>query len=181
MVPDSNNSNNNMYCLSQHRNDNPRCVASSLVREARVRKLDTCVRACMRAYMRTCMHACMHACIHTYIHAYVNTCTHAYMHTCIHAYMHYMHTCITCTHACMHAYMHTCIHYTVGNPHRAQLAQFDLFELVLLLKSDKQLPVEQFEAAVAQSTVPSPPLMQIAARLVALPSEVCACPISGSC
>ena len=46
---------------------------------------------------------------------------------------------------------------TLGNPHRAQISQFELFELILLLKSDKRLPVEQFEATVAQSTVPSPP------------------------
>ena len=46
---------------------------------------------------------------------------------------------------------------TVGNPHRAQISQFELSELVLLLKLDKQLPVEQFEATVYQSTVPSPP------------------------
>ena len=38
------------------------------------------------------------------------------------------------------------------------LSQFELFELILLLKSDKQFPVEQFEATVSQSTVPSPPL-----------------------
>ena len=44
------------------------------------------------------------------------------------------------------------------NPHRAQICQFELFELILLTKSDKQLPVEQFEAAVSQSAVPSPPL-----------------------
>ena len=46
----------------------------------------------------------------------------------------------------------------VGNPHRAQISRFELVELILLLKSDKQLPVERFEAAVSQSTVPSPPL-----------------------
>ena len=44
---------------------------------------------------------------------------------------------------------------TVGNPHRAQISQFELFELILLLKSDKQFPVEQFEATVSQSAVPS--------------------------
>ena len=43
---------------------------------------------------------------------------------------------------------------TVGNPHRAQICQFELFELVLLSKSDKQLPVVQFEATASQSTVP---------------------------
>ena len=32
------------------------------------------------------------------------------------------------------------------------------FELILVLKLDKQFPVEQFEATVSQSTVPSPPL-----------------------
>ena len=50
---------------------------------------------------------------------------------------------------------------TVGNPHRAQISQFELFELILLLKLDKQFPVEQFEATVSQSTVPSP-LLSIA-------------------
>ena len=44
----------------------------------------------------------------------------------------------------------------VRNPHRAQISQFELFELVLLLRLDKQFPVEQFEATVSQSTVPSP-------------------------
>ena len=47
---------------------------------------------------------------------------------------------------------------TVGSPHRAQLSQFELFELILLLKLDKQFPVEQFEATVSQSKVPSPSL-----------------------
>ena len=46
----------------------------------------------------------------------------------------------------------------VGNPHRAQVVQFELFELVLLLKLEKQFPVEQFEAIVSQSAVPSPTL-----------------------
>ena len=47
---------------------------------------------------------------------------------------------------------------TDGNPHRAQISQFELFELILLLKVDKQFPVEQFEPTVFQSTVSSPPL-----------------------
>ena len=47
---------------------------------------------------------------------------------------------------------------TVGNPHRAQISKFELFEPILWLILDKQFPVEQFEATVAQSTVPSPPL-----------------------
>ena len=49
-------------------------------------------------------------------------------------------------------------HDTVGHPYRAQISQLELFELILLLKLDKLLPVEQFEATVSQSTVPSPPL-----------------------
>ena len=52
----------------------------------------------------------------------------------------------------------------VGNPHRAQISQFELVELILLSQSDKQLPVEQFEAAVSQSTVPSPPLLRLRRR-----------------
>ena len=53
---------------------------------------------------------------------------------------------------------------TVGNPHRARISQFDFFELILLLKLDKQLPVERFEATGSQSTVPSPPLSDRACR-----------------
>ena len=45
---------------------------------------------------------------------------------------------------------------TVGNPHRAQIYQFELSELILLLRLDKQFPFEQSEATVSQSTVPSP-------------------------
>ena len=40
---------------------------------------------------------------------------------------------------------------------QAQISRFELFERILLLKSDKQFPAEQFEAVVSQSTVPSPP------------------------
>ena len=50
---------------------------------------------------------------------------------------------------------------TVGNPNRAQISQFELFEPILLLKLDRQFPVEQFEATASQSTVPSPPLLFI--------------------
>ena len=35
---------------------------------------------------------------------------------------------------------------TVGNPHRAQMSHFELFELILLFQLDKQFPVEQIEA-----------------------------------
>ena len=46
---------------------------------------------------------------------------------------------------------------TVGNPHRAQISLFDLFELVLLLKVDKQSSTEQLEPTVSQSSTVSPP------------------------
>ena len=32
----------------------------------------------------------------------------------------------------------------IGNPHRAQIYKFVIFELILLLKLYKQFPVEQF-------------------------------------
>ena len=38
---------------------------------------------------------------------------------------------------------------TVWNPHRAQNVKFEFFQLILLLKLDKQFPVEQFEATVS--------------------------------
>ena len=38
----------------------------------------------------------------------------------------------------------------VGNPHRAQTSQFELFELIFLSNLYTQLPVEQFEATVSQ-------------------------------
>ena len=46
---------------------------------------------------------------------------------------------------------------TVGDPHRAHISQFELFELIPLLKFDKQFSVEQFEASRAirgSSTLP---------------------------
>ena len=46
-----------------------------------------------------------------------------------------------------------------GNPHRAQMSQFELFELVLFLKLDKRFPVEQLEAAASQSISTLPPLL----------------------
>ena len=45
---------------------------------------------------------------------------------------------------------------TVGDPHRGQIYQFELFQLILSLKLYKRLPVQRFEATVSQSTVPSP-------------------------
>ena len=54
---------------------------------------------------------------------------------------------------------------TVGNPHRAQISQLELFELILLSKLDEQLPVERFEATVSHSisvvTGPSPPPLSL--------------------
>ena len=46
----------------------------------------------------------------------------------------------------------------------AQNYDFELFELIILSKFDKQFPVEQFEATVSQSTVPSPPLLSYSSR-----------------
>ena len=54
----------------------------------------------------------------------------------------------------------------VGNPHRAQIFQFELFELILLFNFDKQLPAEQFEAAVSQSTVPFPPRIIVVSIII---------------
>ena len=50
---------------------------------------------------------------------------------------------------------------TVGNPRsnfsirafRAQISQFELFELILLSKLNKQLSVERFEATASQSRI----------------------------
>ena len=47
---------------------------------------------------------------------------------------------------------------SVGSPHGAQISQFELLELILLLILNKQFRVEQLEATVSQSTVPSTPL-----------------------
>ena len=48
----------------------------------------------------------------------------------------------------------------VGDPRRAQIYQFEPFELVLILKLDEQFPVEHSEPTAFQSTVPSPLLIQ---------------------
>ena len=44
---------------------------------------------------------------------------------------------------------------TVGNPRRAQISQFELFELSLLTL-DTHFSIEQFEPMISQSTVSSP-------------------------
>ena len=49
---------------------------------------------------------------------------------------------------------------TVGNPRRAQIVQYEFFELILLLTLDSQFPVEQCEATASQSAVPSPPPLE---------------------
>jgi hypothetical protein len=41
----------------------------------------------------------------------------------------------------------------VGSPHRAHNSSIVFFELILLLKLDRNFPVKQFEATVSQSTV----------------------------
>ena len=45
---------------------------------------------------------------------------------------------------------------TVGNPRRARISRFELFELALWFRSDRRLPVEQFEAAVHTIRAQSP-------------------------
>ena len=60
----------------------------------------------------------------------------------------------------------------MGNPHEAQISQFELFELILSFELDKQLLVEQFEATASQSRAPSPPLSPAAlARIRFRPGE----------
>ena len=102
----------------------------------------------------------MHIYIYIYYHlVYMSRCLDVYeyvLNMFMHIYIYiYMSVCLD------DVYMSLCLlgrgDDTVGNPHKAQFCQFELFELILLLKLNKQLPVEQFEATVSQSTVPSPP------------------------
>ena len=44
--------------------------------------------------------------------------------------------------------------------------QYELFQLILLLKLDKQFPAEQFEATVSQSTEYPPPLLDTVPSLL---------------
>ena len=103
----------------------------------------------VRYVRRTPMYViCMYMCVYIYI----------YIHTSIVSYimLYYIMLCYYIIYA--DAASHGRGDDTVGNPHRAQNYKFEFFELILLLKLDEQLPVKQFEAAVSQSTVPSPPL-----------------------
>ena len=138
-------------------------------------------------YIHTYMHAYMHAYrqtdrqtyIHTYIRMYTYVCIYRYMHVCVCIYIYiYITSCIlrqgreargkgerprSRFEGCGVPLLPCGKDSgggddTVGNPHRARSSQFELFELILLLKLDKQFPVERFEATVSQSTVPSPPL-----------------------
>ena len=49
--------------------------------------------------------------------------------------------------------------------------RLDFVSLILLLKLDQQFPVEQFEATVSQSTVPSPPLVCVTVWPVRRPPD----------
>ena len=49
----------------------------------------------------------------------------------------------------------------VGSPRRAQISQFDLFKLVLLLRLDKQIPVE---SNIILINTPSPPTKSLDVR-----------------
>ena len=62
----------------------------------------------------------------------------------------YTHVCM-CIYIYIYIYMHMYYVYTYvfgrgdatfGNPRRAQISRFELFELILLLKLDKRFPVE---------------------------------------
>ena len=45
---------------------------------------------------------------------------------------------------------------TVGTLIELIFFEFELFELILLMRLDQQFPVERLEATVSQSTVPPP-------------------------
>ena len=98
-------------------------------------------------------------CIHMYMYI------HMYAHICIYIYIYiYTHTLYYTIVIRQEPEVESKVYVTcigrgdgaVGNPHRAQIVRFELFELILLLKLDEQLPVEQFEPTVSQSTVPPP-------------------------
>ena len=55
---------------------------------------------------------------------------------------------------------------TVGNPHRAQISQFEVFELNLVWKLDKQFPVEQLEATSISVNSTLPPSYKHPACLI---------------
>ena len=52
----------------------------------------------------------------------------------------------------------------VGNPRRAQISQFELFEVFVLSEVCNQFSIEQFEPAASQSEASSPPILVIVAR-----------------
>ena len=99
----------------------------------------------LRLYVIICI------CMYVYLYAYVCIYIYIYIYTYIHIYIY------------MYVRRFSLESFgkgdddTVGNPHRAQcFYKFGLFELILLSKLDKHFPVEQFEATISQSTVPSP-------------------------
>ena len=106
--------------------------------------------------------------IHIYIYIYVYTYIYIYMSLSLYIYI------------CIHTYIYIYIYIyrkggcddTVGNPHRAQISSFELFELKIINASLSSLlpsylnqansslssKSRRFEAAVSQSAVPSPTL-----------------------
>ena len=105
--------------------------------------------------------------IHTYIlnaYRYTYLSLSIYIYTCMYIYIYiYTHISLACLLAHSLAQLHAPLRvFRQGGRYgwkpssssnlsirafRAQVPQFELFELVLFLKLDKQLPVEQFEAS----------------------------------
>ena len=128
-------------------------------------------------YVYTCMYVCMYVYVHIYIYIYLCICSYICIYMCVCMYVCiyiYTHTCIyvyvyVYVYVCMYVYIYIYISIqrigawlgrgddTVGKPDRTQFFQFELFELIFWSELVKQLPVEQFEATVSQSAVPSPP------------------------
>ena len=100
--------------------------------------------------------------MYIYIYIYI-THTHTYVHIHIYIYT-YIHTFIMLIIITIESTLLNCLmiaggwSFDAAHPHRAQLSQCELFELVLLSRLDYRFPAEQVEAAVSQSTGPSPPL-----------------------
>ena len=130
-------------------------------------------------YVYTYMYTYMYVCI--YIHTYIHTCLCICICICICVYV-YLYLYISLSlYIYIYIYMRKSrcrlsgyfgpagtqsfsegVMIRLENPRRARISQFELFELILSLKLDRQFRVEQFEATVSQSTVPSPLLLVLA-------------------
>ena len=103
------------------------------------------------------LHIYIYIYVHIYIYIYIYICTHTH-HIQLHDGLQHEQRSLT-RKGGRYAWKPSSRSTISIRAFRARNYKLELFELILFSKVDRQLPVEQFDATVSQSTLPSPTLI----------------------